>query len=143
MKKILFVLFTVTMLTACKKEVKIEKNLWKKGGEWNVTSWKSWDDGIETEHIGMDVQSAVFTFNKDKEATVVINGDAGDIYTYKMKYENTESELKLTSVTDQETGQVDYSSIVYYIMWEKDNLDLKSTGGFSDGDTETIILKKK
>ncbi|MCE3296964.1 MAG: hypothetical protein K0R65_2678 [Crocinitomicaceae bacterium] len=143
MKKILFVLFAVIMITACKKETKIEKNLWKKGGEWSVTSWKSWNDGIEAEHIGTDVQSAVFTFNKEKEAIVVINGDAGDIYTYKMKYENTESQLKLTNVIDQETGEVDYPSIVYYLMWEKDKLDLKSTNGFSGGDTETLILKKK
>lgn len=142
MKKILFVLFAVMSLVACKKETKIEKNLWKKGGEWNVTSWKSSDNGDETEGIGADFQSAVFTFNKDKEATVVINGSAGDVYIYKMKYENTESELKLTNVIDQETGQVEYSSIIYYISWEKDQLDIKSTNGFT-GESETLILKKK
>ena len=142
MKKILFVLFAAVMLAACKKEVKIEKNLWKNGGEWSVTSWKSSENGTETEHIGADFQTAVFAFNKDKEATAVINGNAGDVYIYKMKYENTESELKLSNVIDQETGQVEYSSIVYYLTWEKDKMDLKTTNGFT-GENETLIVKKK
>lgn len=89
------------------------------------------------------MKSAIFTFNENKEATVVINGAQGDTETYKMKYYNTEGELKLIDVIDTETGQTEYPSIFYYIAWKKDNLDIKTTGGFAGGNTETLILKKK
>lgn len=142
MKKILFIVLTVLVFTGCSKEEKIEKNLWKKGGEWNVSSWTSWNDGTKTEHIGADVLSVSFSFNKDNEATVVINGDSGDTYTYKMKYYNTENQLKLIDIIDSETGEIEYPSIFYSMEWKKDYLDLRTTGGFTGGDTETLILNK-
>ncbi|MBN9294480.1 MAG: membrane lipoprotein lipid attachment site-containing protein [Flavobacteriia bacterium] len=143
MKKILFIVVAVIVFAGCSKEEKIEKNLWKKGGEWGVSSWTSWSDGTKTEHIGADVQSASFSFNKDNEATVVINGGSGDTYTYKMKYYNTESQLKLIDVIDSEAGEIEYPSIFYSMEWKKNNLDIRATGGFAGGDTETLILKKK
>jgi hypothetical protein len=147
MKKINFLALSIVFtgllaLTSCKKETRIEKNLWKNGGEWNVTSWKGTIDGTQSEYVGADIQSAVFTFTKEKEVTLVITGDAGDIYTYKMKYDNTESQLTFTNVTDQATGLIDFPSMINYIMWEKDLLDLKTTTGFTGADTETLILKK-
>ncbi len=142
MKKILFIVLTVLVFTGCSKEEKIEKNLWKKGGEWNVSSWTSWNDGTKTEHIGADVLSVSFSFNKDNEATVVINGESGDTYTYKMKYYNTENQLKLIDIIDSETGEIEYPSIFYSMEWKKDYLDLRTTGGFTGGDTETLILNK-
>ena len=81
MKKVLFVLFAMSMLTACKKETKVEKNLWKKRGEWIVTSWTTWNDGVETELMGTDIQSVVFTFQKEKDAIVTITGSSGDSYS--------------------------------------------------------------
>lgn len=143
MKKILFIVLTVLVFTGCNKEEKIEKNLWKKGGEWNVSSWTSWSDGIKMEHIGTDVLSVSFSFNKDNEAIVVINGGPEDTYTYKMKYYNTENQLKLIDVIDTETGELEYPSIYYSMEWKKDYLDIRTTGGFSGGDTETLILQKK
>lgn len=143
MKKILFILLAVLVFTGCSKEEKITKNLWKKGGEWTVSSWKSWNNGTETELIGADVQSASFSFNKDNEAIVVINGGSGDTYTYKMKYYNTESQLKLIDIIDSETGENEYPSIYYSMEWKKNNLDIRTTSGFAGGDTETLILKKK
>lgn len=142
MKKILFIVLTVLVFTGCSKEEKIEKNLWKKGGEWNVSSWTSWNDGTKTEHIGADVLSVSFSFNKDNEVTVVINGESGDTYTYKMKYYNTENQLKLIDIIDSETGEIEYPSIFYSMEWKKDYLDLRTTGGFTGGDTETLILNK-
>ncbi len=59
-----------------------------------------------------------------------------------MRYENTEEQLKFTNVTDQETGEVAYPSMFYYMDWEKNKLDLKTMGGFADGDTETLMLEK-
>ena len=91
MKKILVILLAIVVFTGCNKEEQIEKNLWKKGGEWEVSSWTSWSDGTKTEHIGTDVLSVLFSFNEANEATVVINGGSGDAYTYKMKYYNSKS----------------------------------------------------
>lgn len=142
MRRVLVVLFAVTMLTACKKEVKIEKNLWKNGGEWNVTSWKSPNGGEITEGIGADMKSVVFTFNKDKSATVVAEASAGDIYIHKMQYENTEKELKFTNGIDQATGEITYPTMVFSMTWEKDKLNLKSASGLS-GESETLLLEKK
>lgn len=143
MKKILVILLAIVVFTGCNKEEQIEKKLWKKGGEWEVSSWTSWSDGTKTEHIGTDVLSVLFSFNEANEATVVINGDSGDAYTYKMKYYNTESELKLIDVIDSQTGEMEYPSIFYSMEWKKNNLDLRTTGGFAGGDTETLILQKK
>lgn len=143
MKKTLVVLLTVWVFIGCIKEEQIEKNLWKKGGEWNVSSWTSWSDGTKTEHIGTDVRSVSFSFNKDNDATVVIHGESEDIYTYKMKYYNTESQLKLIDIIDSETGGMKYQSIFYSMEWKKDYLDIRTTGGFADDDTETLILQKK
>ena len=41
MKKINFLALSIVftgllVLTSCKKETRIEKNLWKNGGEWNI-----------------------------------------------------------------------------------------------------------
>ncbi|MFN3917657.1 MAG: hypothetical protein ACK4K0_07935 [Flavobacteriales bacterium] len=43
MKRIIFLLIVfliagTAVFTSCKKEVKIEKNLWNKGGEWKIES---------------------------------------------------------------------------------------------------------
>lgn len=143
MRRVLVVLFAVMTLTACKKEVTIEKNLWKDGGEWNATSWKSPYNGTLIEGIGPenDFQSVVFRFNKDKNVTLVIEAE-GDVLIYKMQYENTETELKFTNVIDQATDEIIYPTLVFSMTWEKDKLELKSASGFS-GESETLLLEKK
>jgi len=40
MKKVLLILSIFTLFVACAKENKIERNLWKKGSEWNIESWE-------------------------------------------------------------------------------------------------------
>jgi len=62
-----FLILGVALLISCKKETKIEKNLWKNGGEWNIESMiatqistNSADNFNETIY-----NYGTFTFKKD------------------------------------------------------------------------------
>lgn len=68
-----------TLVTSCSKETKIERNLWNKGGEWNVeslvinqTSTDPADDYSETIY-----NYGTFTFKKDGTGsfTITVDGD--------------------------------------------------------------------
>ena len=84
------------IFSSCKKEVKIERNLWSKGGKWSIvkdeeiviSTWPANEKNNVNEYAG------IFQFNKD--------GTGWRIYTYyseaeklNFKYTTTESKLSL------------------------------------------------
>lgn len=142
--KYFFLLFIVITFSSCigSEELKIEKKLWENGGEWDVFSWKSSNDGVITELMGADISSSYFIFKKEKEAIFIINGDSGDTYTYTMNYEYADGRLILMDVIDVVSGNIEYMSMIYYLTSEKDYLDIRTVNGFAGGVTETMILKK-
>jgi hypothetical protein len=150
MKKINFLALSIVFiglitLSSCSKETKIEKNLWKKGGEWNIESFNVKQtstyasDNFEESYANV----GTYTFNENGTGTVKLIIDEF-IETSAFTYTNTENQLMIT--IDNETQ--------YYnlIEWEKDNMKIVYAENFYEGVDgnlgsgvykETITLKKK
>ena len=150
MKKFNFLTLSVVFiglitLSSCSKETKIEKNLWKKGGEWNIESFNVKQtstyasDNFEESYANV----GTYTFNENGTGTVKLIIDEF-IETSSFTYTNTENQLMIT--IDNETQ--------YYnlIEWEKDNMKIVYAENFYEGVDgnlgsgvykETITLKKK
>ena len=132
-------------LSSCSKETKIEKNLWKKGGEWNIESFNV----IQTSTYASDnfeesyANVGTYTFNENGTGIVKLIID-NFVETSAFTYTNTENQLMIT--IDNETQ--------YYnlIEWEKDYMKIVYAENFYEGVDgnlgsgvykETITLKKK
>lgn len=130
-----------TLVSSCKKEAKIEKNLWNKGGEWNIeslvakqTSTYAPDNFDETIY-----NYGTFTFKKDGGGNYTITVD-GDVDAGTFTYSNTED--KLTLIIDNQARVFDI------VEWEKNEMKITITENFSNSVgsgiyTETLSLKKK
>lgn len=128
------------VLSGCKKELKIEKNLWKNGGEWNV-------ERLDVTQVSTDPSDnfeetiynyGTFYFNKDGSGSYRITVDR-DVDTGTYTYSNTESQLTLI---------IENEARVFDMDWEKNDITLSITEkNESDGEmvtyTEKLTLKKK
>jgi hypothetical protein len=150
MKKINFLALSIVFiglitLSSCSKETKIEKNLWKNGGEWNIESFNVKQtstyasDNFEESYANV----GTYTFNENGTGIVKLIID-NFVETSAFTYTNTENQLMIT--IDNETQ--------YYnlIEWEKDNMKIVYAENFYEGVDgnlgsgvykETITLKKK
>jgi hypothetical protein len=146
MKKINFLLMGLiivgtTLVSSCKKEVRIEKNLWKKGGEWNIeslvvkqTSTYAPDNFDETYY---NYGTFNFKENGNGNYTITVNGD---FYAGSLTHSNTED--KLTLIIDNDVRVFDI------VEWEKNKMKITNTENFSSSlgsgtTTETYTLVKK
>ena len=148
MKKINFLALSIVFiglitLSSCSKETRIEKNLWKKGGEWNIESFSA----KQTSTFAPDnfdetlVNIGTYTFNENGTG---IYKNIGELEPLSFTYSNTENKLSFT---------IGNNSQVYDIVeWKKDNIKFSYTENFYDGVdgnvgtgtyTEVITLKKK
>ena len=135
-----FALFVgAVLLTSCSKEVKIERNLWKKGGEWNIESYDYSSVTTNSSNtININVENCgTMTFNKEGGGSYVINIIGSESGT--LTYSNTADQLTLT---------IDGSTSTYDMTWEKDNITLTeatstTANGQTTTETETYVLKKK
>lgn len=131
----------MTVLVGCKKEVKINKNLWKNCGEWNIEKFQNNYSfgGASESYIVND--AGTFKFDKDGTGKLTLN-DAGQTYTNLFSYENTDNSLTLT----YKEGQLytEGTKEKYTLDWEKDKINLYSYVSDAIGYDEYIIdLKKK
>lgn len=134
-------LFTgAAVFTGCSKEVKIEKNLWKNGGEWNVKSYSYTSvSSSGTNNINISVNDmGTMTFAKDGSGTYSFT-QFGSTDTGTLKYTNTADELALT---------IDNSTTTFNMTWEKDNITLinastSTSNGETITETETYKITKK
>jgi hypothetical protein len=130
-------------LSACKKEVRIEKNLWKKGGVWNIES----QTGKQTSTIASNnfdetiFNVGTYTFYEDGSGSYKNNSE---LQPGAFTYSNTEN--KLTIVMEN------VSRAYEIVEWKKNNLKISYSYNFYEGAangdstgkyTETILLKKK
>lgn len=146
MKKFKFVLIGLlvaasTLVSSCSKETKIEKNLWKKGGEWNIETLLAVQTSTNTADNFTETISnyGTFTFKEDGSGNYTITVD-GDVETGTLSYSNTED--KLTLIINSQARVFDI------VEWEKDKMKISITENFtSDGESvtykETLDLKKK
>lgn len=149
MKKFNFLALSIVFsglmaLTSCKKETRIEKNLWKNGGEWNIELFSAKQTSTYT-FDNFDYSYAnfgTFTFNENGTGVYKFIED-NEIITGAHTYSNTED--KLTMTLDGETKVYDI------VEWKKNNMKISYTESFYEGVngnvgtgtyTETITLKK-
>jgi hypothetical protein len=148
MKKINFLALSIVFvgliaLSSCKKEVRIEKNLWKKGGVWNIES----QTGKQTSTIASNnfdetiFNVGTYTFYEDGSGSYKNNSE---LQPGAFTYSNTEN--KLTIVMEN------VSRAYEIVEWKKNNLKISYSYNFYEGAangdstgkyTETILLKKK
>lgn len=128
----------ISGLTSCKKEKKIEKNLWSNGGEWNIEKFVSnWGSSSEDSNTLTEYNFGTFLFEKDGGGKLTIDSESNPF-----NYTNTENSLTITykegpMYTEGEKEE-------YTLDWEKDKIELYSL--IVDGnvfDEITMTLKKK
>lgn len=149
MKKTINLITIIAVLFAfvgCSKERKIEKNLWKKGGDWEITQYishyGSYNPAING---GVNPQSEIYNncgsmhFGKDGSGTVSLTID-GSTETYSFTYSNTENTLTLI---------IDGSAQIYDLDWSKDvatfsyDKTANDPDGFPFADSESFVIAKK
>ena len=140
-----FLIATITMLSigfisSCSKEDRIEKNLWNKGGEWNMesvtinqTSTNPTDNFSDT-----FFNAGSFLFREDGNGIATYTVD-GDTEILPFSYTNTEDKLILT---------IDGETRPFELVWEKDEIQLAITENYTSGGEsitykENYNLKKK
>lgn len=140
-----FALVGVGLLSSCKKENRIERNLWKKGGEWNIESFASSQTSTyEPDNFDATISNyGTITFKEDGEGNYTFTAD-GYTETGIFNYSNTEDELTL--IIDNQARVFDI------IEWEKNEMIITFEESFvenvdnnagSGTYIETYNLKKK
>lgn len=127
-------------LTSCKKESKIERNLWNKGGEWNIDKYQ------ENYGFGADPYSetrynfGTIKFEKDGNGKITLK-DEGETFSNLFTYKNTDNSLTLT----YKEGQMHYEGDVdnFTLDWEKDKIELYSYKSDAYGYDEIIMTLSK
>jgi hypothetical protein len=148
MKKINFLALSIVFtglitLSSCSKETKIEKNLWKKGGEWNIESYstKQTSTFSPDNYDYTQVNIGTHTFNENGTGSYIINGQ---LEPGSFTYSNTENKLTYTFGNESRTYDI--------VEWKRNNIKYSYTENFYDGVdgnvgtgtyTEVITLKKK
>ncbi|MDG1330926.1 MAG: hypothetical protein P8P74_01240 [Crocinitomicaceae bacterium] len=117
-------------LTSCSKEKKIERNLHKGGGEWNIAQLDN-TTTTSSSNISLNLEDAgTFTFEKDGTGELELNifGTTTDPFTY-------------SHTLDQFTLTVDGGTpTVFDMVWEKDKVNLnRSETTVDNGDTTTVV----
>lgn len=131
----------MTAVVGCKKEDQINKNLWKKGGVWNIERYENnYSYGGYSDSYVI-INAGTYEFKKDGTGKLTFI-ENGEVYTNLFKYENTENTLKLT----YKEGQMYYEGDgeTYTLDWEKNKVNLYSfTSDQGSYDEYIIDLKKK
>lgn len=135
------IVLALVMMTSCQKDKKINKNLWKNGGEWNIVSiFSEWDDNGDagTEKI---MNAGTYEFNKDNTGKLN-QKDGGSIYSNTFTYKNTENTLSLIF---NEGPLASQGEVVDYDMdWSKNKIKLQIySSGTLGWSRATIELEKK
>lgn len=138
-----FILVFSLLFTGCKKENKIEKNLWKNGGTWNINTLvvNQVSTNPDDNYTQTLYEYGTIQFNKDGGGSFTITVD-GDVEFFNTTYSNTESQLTIVNKTE--------NAVITYdiIEWEKNKMTIKIIDYFvSNGEnityTETLNLEKK
>lgn len=136
-----FLIVGTALVSSCKKDAKIEKNLWNKGGEWNIESLVSNQTSTNpSDNFNETVYNyGTYTFKKDGSGNYTITVD-GDFEVGTFTYSNTED--KLTLIISNQARVFDI------LEWEKDKMKILITENYTSGGEsitykETLNLKKK
>ena len=105
-------------ISSCKKEVKIEKNLWKKGGEWNIESFYSMQEStFKPDNFESTFNNiGTYSFNEDGTGSYLITIDEYSEYA-AFNYSNTENNI--TFIIDNE------AKVFEIVEWKKNEMKMK------------------
>jgi hypothetical protein len=147
MKKLLFILFIAIVATGCKKEKKIERNLWKKGGEWEIKSFEeSYTSASSPEYNDSYVinNGGTIQFEKDgtgntsysSELAIYLDDLLYEEYINKeFSYHHTEGSIYFI--------YADHGGVAYELEWVKDKMTLSFTENqeFEDYDDDNNLIQ--
>jgi len=103
---------------SCKKDNRIERNLWKQGGEWNIELWSETTTSSYYEEDNNSTTFAdfgTFKFNKDGTGSYTLTANS-ESYTESLTYQNTENTL--TIFDPEGDGRI------YDLDWERNDITL-------------------
>lgn len=140
MKNLFVLLLIAFTFVACSKETKIQKNLWKGDGIWNIEQLHATQSSTNSNDNFDEIvpNFGSFTFKKDGSGILKITVD-GDIETVNFTYSNTTNILTL--LMGGETRNFDMD-------WKKNEMTLSIAENYTDNGesityTEIWKLKKK
>ena len=131
MKKLLFILFLALVATSCKKEKKIERNLWKNGGEWEIKTFEeSYETTPSSEYNYSEVinNGGTIQFNKDGTGKMNFSPELADYlmdvlydeqFNATFTYYNTQN--KIYFIYEEVEG------LSYNLEWEKNKITMSYT----------------
>lgn len=143
MKRTLLFLLLIFVAFGCKKENRIEKNLWKNGGEWNIVTW---DERATSTYFPEDNYAEImhnpgyFKFKEDGTGSIVFT-EGSSPYIEGFKYQNTENTL---TIFDE-----DGEGTIFDLDWKKNKMTLSFneadtyTTGDGDGGQVTVSFTRK
>ena|SRR5690554_821942 len=148
MKKLLFILLLALVATGCKKEKKIDRNLWKQGGEWEIKSLEeAYTSTSSPEYNFSNVinNGGSFYFEKDGTGRAVYSNDLA-VYMEEITYEEYiygnfsyyNSENSIYFIYSDDGG------LAFDLEWEKDKIimsyDVTQEHEFYDGNNNLVQL---
>lgn len=131
------------MLSSCKKELQIEKNLWKNGGEWNIVQ----NDETTIRSNGDNDNSTTYNngtmiFKKDGTGVLTIV-DGSDTETMSFNYTNTQDKLIVTHDNESQTYDMEWSKNKMTLTWRTSWMDFINNEQVDVKYTTVIKLEKK
>lgn len=127
----------LTFLSSCKKESKIERNLWSKGGEWNISRWYNKYSIYETQGTDDYYNCGTIKFNKDGTGVLTLTMD-GELFADAFTYTNTSNSIKIyyNSGGDPEVFNLDWKKnsfrMFYYTMEDVFDFDGNYFNNYND-----------
>lgn len=141
MKNILLLVVLVITFSACKKEDRIEKNLWKGDGGWKIEQLfasETSSNNSSSDYNFAAVNAGTFTFKKDGSGQLLLTID-GEAEIAFFNY--IVSETTLTLIYDGEP-------VLFQMDWKKNGMTITNKEVYSYDSTtytytEKYVLKKK
>ncbi len=120
MKKVLFILLVGLVFVACKKEDRIQKNLWKQGGEWNIDTWsyRMTSTNPSDNESNMIANYGTIRFNKDGSGNITYT-ENNSAYTESFTYTNTENTITIFDV--------DGNGTIFDLDWKRNEITMVTT----------------
>lgn len=120
MRNLIFMVAVLFIFTACKKEKRINHNLWKGDGEWNIELMKVQTTSSYYEsdnYSNTEVNAGTMKFNKDGSGVMTLKDNSDNTtYSYSFTYTNTEDQL---TITDE-----DGEGVIYSLDWSKNEFTI-------------------
>jgi hypothetical protein len=144
MKKILFILLALLLFSACKKETKIERNLWTKGGKWDIVKYEKIVTSSKPSNNKNEVTDnyGIFQFKKNGSGWIISSAEY-DAYIENFNYTITENELSISYFESEgtETYDLDWKKNAFTITIEGTSTDTVYSPN-PDGDSLTITTHR-